>query len=95
MLTSLSCSGAVLKMEESARSCIINTIYFSLFNEEFIRTDSSESTLQKIRSNSMHLFLSPYWTVLILTSLWHLLQVTVLLLVMKSTLLKNGNRDKS
>lgn len=94
MLTSLPCGGAVLKMEESARSCIINTIYFSLFNEEFIRTDSSESALQKIRSNSMHLFLSPYWTVLILTSLWHLLQVIVLL-VMKSTLLKNSNRDKS
>lgn len=94
MLTSLSCGGAVLKMEESARSCIINTIYFSLFNEEFIRTDSSESALQKIRSNSMHLFLSPYWTVLILTSLWHLLQAIVLL-VMKSTLLKNSNGDKS
>lgn len=94
MLTSLSCGGAVLKMEESARSCIINTIYFSLFNEEFIRTDSSESALQKIRSNSMHLFLSPYWTVLILTSLWHLLQAIVLL-VMKSKLLKNSNGDKS
>lgn len=81
-------------MEESALSCIINMIYFSLFNEEFIRTDSSESALQKIRSNSMHLFLSPYWTVLILTSLWHLLQAIVLL-VMKSTLLKNSNGDKS